>query len=85
MFYAGRPVTRCSGDPAAGRSARQQLAEFLARHEHASYVITSNEDEREINKAFPGVFQVIFRQRRFLELESSESSEMVVLRASREK
>jgi 4-amino-4-deoxy-L-arabinose transferase-like glycosyltransferase len=89
VFYAGRPVTRCSDDPAKGLSARKLLADFVAQHEHQwCYVITStskdkeDDDEAKIEQAFPGVFEEIYRYPRFLE---PEGSEMVILRAGRRK
>ncbi|MEN6450284.1 MAG: glycosyltransferase family 39 protein [Thermoguttaceae bacterium] len=83
VFYAGRPVARCSDDPATGATARQLLKQFLAKHDRA-YVIASNEDEREITDAYPpGTFTVVGRWPRFLEPQSSASSEMIVLRAVR--
>ncbi len=74
VFYAGHPVTRCVEDPSAGRSARKELKKFIARHDR-SYVVTTDEDAREIAKYFPGVFQEIHREPRFL-----AHGEMVVLR-----
>jgi hypothetical protein len=89
VFYAGQPVARCSDDPAKGLSAHKLLTEFLAQHERQRcYVITSRSEDREdddeakIDQAFPGVFEEIFRQWRFLE---PEGSEMVILRAGRRK
>ena len=71
-------------------SLPRKLREFLARHEHEPcYVITSTSKirrtmtKRKSDQAFPGVFQEIFRQRRFLEPEGNER--MVVLRAGRGK
>jgi 4-amino-4-deoxy-L-arabinose transferase-like glycosyltransferase len=77
VFYAGHPVTTCDDHPRANRSARQELQEFLAKS-NRSYVITTNEYTAEIDKDFPGRFQVIFRQPCFL-----RPMEMVVLRTER--
>ena len=79
VFYAGHPVTTCDDHPGANRSARQELQEFLAKS-NRSYVITTNEFTAEIDKDFPGRFQVIFRQPCFL-----RPMEMVVLRTERNK
>ena len=54
VFYAGQPVTRCSGNAAAGRSARQELADFIARHEP---IVTSSPATRTSGRStrpFPG-------------------------------
>ncbi len=48
--------------------------------ERRFYVITTDEYEREINKAFPGKFREIFHQRRFL-----GPGKMVVLRGEWER
>ena len=53
VFYGGKPVTKCDDDEATGRTAQQALAEFLAKPGR-SYVITTDEYEPEIEKAFPG-------------------------------
>jgi 4-amino-4-deoxy-L-arabinose transferase-like glycosyltransferase len=74
VFYAGHPVTTCDDNLRADQSARQALQEFLAQADR-SYVITTNEYTAEIDKSFPGRFQVIFRQPCFL-----RPMEMVVLR-----
>ncbi len=75
VFYAGYPVTTC--DDSANRSARQDLREFLAKSQR-SYVITTDEYTSEIDRDFPGRFQVLLRQPCFL-----RPGEMVVLRAAR--
>ena len=74
VFYAGHPVTRCESDESTGRSAKRELAQFVAQSKR-SYVITTDECAREIHKEFPGKFQRIFHQPRFL-----GPGEMVVLR-----
>ncbi len=79
VFYVGHPVTTCDDSPGANQSARQSLQEFLARS-NRSYVITTDDYTTEIDKAFPGRFQVIFRQPCFL-----RPMEMVVLRAEEKK
>jgi len=73
VCYAGYSVTRCDENQPEGRSAREELARFIAGADR-SYVITTDEYESEINEAFPGKFRVIFRHRRFL-----GPGEMVVL------
>ena len=75
MFYGGKPVTKCDNDQFAGRSAQQALAEFLAKPGR-SYVITTNEYEPELKKAFADRLKVIHRERRFL-----ADGEMVVFRS----
>jgi hypothetical protein len=65
VFYGGKPVTKCDNDEATGRSAQTALAQFIAKPGR-SYVITTNEYEAEIKKAFPGKLEVIHRERRFL-------------------
>ena len=80
VFYAGHPVTRCEDDRATGRSAQQQLDIFARTSNGRFYVITTDECAREINKAFPGKFREIFRQRRFL-----DPGTMVVLRGEWER
>ena len=74
MFYSGKPVTKCDNDEATGRSAQQVLAQFLARPGR-SYVITTNEYEPEIKKAFSDRLKVIHREPRFL-----ADGEMVIFR-----
>ena len=74
VFYSGNPVTKCDNDEAAGRSAQQALAQFLARPGR-SYVITTNEYEPEIKKAFSDRLKVIHREPRFL-----ADGEMVIFR-----
>jgi 4-amino-4-deoxy-L-arabinose transferase-like glycosyltransferase len=79
VFYAGHPVTKCDDEP-PDHSANQALAAFLAKSKaegKPAYLITTDEHEPEIDKAFPGSFRVVFRQRRFL-----AEGEMVVMRAS---
>ena len=78
VYYAGHPVTRCEDDAGANRSAHQSLQEFLAKSPR-SYVITTSEYQREIEKRFPGQLRVLFRQRRFL---ARDQDEMVVLVSS---
>ena len=78
VFYARHPVTVCDDDPSTKQTAQEALANFLAKSKSPSkrsYVITTDEYEREIAKAFPDQFTPIFRQRRFL-----APGEMVVLR-----
>jgi 4-amino-4-deoxy-L-arabinose transferase-like glycosyltransferase len=65
VFYGGKPVTKCDDDEASGRSARQALAQFLAKPGR-SYVITTDEYEPELMKAFSNRLQVIHREPRFL-------------------
>jgi 4-amino-4-deoxy-L-arabinose transferase-like glycosyltransferase len=65
VFYSGKPVTKCDDDEASGRSAQQVLAQFLAKPGR-SYVITTDEYESELMKAFPNRLQVIHREPRFL-------------------
>ena len=74
VFYGGKPVTKCDNDEATGRSAQQALAQFLAKPGR-SYVITTDEYEPEIKKAFPDRLKVIDRERRFL-----ADGEMVIFR-----
>ncbi len=74
VFYSGKPVTKCDNDEATGRSAQQALAQFLARPGR-SYVITTNEYEPEIKKAFSDRLKVIHREPRFL-----ADGEMVIFR-----
>jgi len=74
VFYAGKPVTKCNDDKAAGHTARQALAEFLAKPGR-SYVITTDDNVPKIEKAFPGELKEIHRERRFL-----ADGEMVVFR-----
>ena len=74
VFYGGKPVTKCDDDEATGRTAQQALAQFLAKPGR-SYVITTDEYEPEIKKAFPGQLKVIHRERRFL-----ADGEMVIFR-----
>jgi 4-amino-4-deoxy-L-arabinose transferase-like glycosyltransferase len=73
VFYAGKPVTTCDNE-ADGRSAQQELAAFLARPTR-SYVITTNEHEAEIKKAFGDRLKVIHREPQFL-----ADGEMVIFR-----
>jgi 4-amino-4-deoxy-L-arabinose transferase-like glycosyltransferase len=73
VFYGGKPVTKCDDDT-PGRTAQQALAEFLAKPGR-SYVITTDEYEPQIAKAFPGQLKVIHREPRFL-----ADGEMVVFR-----
>jgi energy-coupling factor transporter transmembrane protein EcfT len=78
VFYARHPVMVCDNNPATKRTAQEALAYFLAKSKSPSkrsYVITTDEYEREIAKAFPNQFTPIFSQRRFL-----GPGEMVVLR-----
>ena len=77
VYYAGHPVTKCDYGATANHNARQELQHFLAKP-RPSYVITTDEYVRELEKCFPGQFQTIFQQRRFL--SPKESDEMVVLR-----
>ncbi len=77
VHYAGHPVTNCDGDEATGRSALDQLHNFLATSQ-PSYVVTTSEHLPEIERQFGGKFRVLFRQRRFL--GSGESDQMIVLR-----
>jgi hypothetical protein len=79
VFYAGHPVTQCSNDPVTGRTAQRRLADFVAAWPH-SYVVTSEDCVAELETAFAGQFQVIFRQRRFLQ---PVPAEVVVLRFDR--
>lgn len=74
VFYGGKPVTKCDDDEAKHRTAQQALADFLAKS-NRSYVITTNEYEPTLKKAFPSQLKVIFRERRFL-----ADGEMVVFR-----
>ena len=75
VYYAGQSSDPMRRVQVPGQSAQEGLARFLAKSRPA-YVITTNEHEREINEAFPGKFQRIFDQRRFL-----GPGEMVVLRS----
>jgi 4-amino-4-deoxy-L-arabinose transferase-like glycosyltransferase len=77
VFYAGYPVTTCDDNLRVNQSARQELQDFLAKS-NRSYVITTDEYVGEINKAFPGRFQVLFRHPCFL-----RPMEMIVLRAQK--
>ena len=74
VFYSGKPVTKCDDGGADGRSAQQELAAFLARPTR-SYVITTNEYEAEIKKAFGDRLKVIHREPQFL-----ADGEMVIFR-----
>ena len=74
VYYAGRPVARCDERLAPDVTARQMLAKFFAPPRR-SYVITTDEHEAEIQKAFPGKVHEIFRQPQFL-----GDDQMVVLR-----
>jgi len=65
VFYAGRPVSHCVGPDA--------LREFLDRAERP-YIITSDEQEEEVERHFPGRFRVLARRPRFL-----HDGEVVVL------
>ena len=65
VFYAGRCVPHCVGPDA--------LREFLDRAERP-YIITSDEQEEEVERYFPGRFRVLARRPRFL-----HSGEVVVL------
>jgi 4-amino-4-deoxy-L-arabinose transferase-like glycosyltransferase len=73
VFYAGKPVTACDNE-ADGRSAQQELAAFLAQPTR-SYVITTDEYEPEIKKAFGDRLKVIHREPQFL-----ADGEMVIFR-----
>lgn len=64
VFY-GKPVTKCDDDAAKHRTAQQALAEFLAKSPR-SYVITTDEYESTLKKAFPGQLKIICRVHRFL-------------------
>jgi hypothetical protein len=79
VFYAGHPVTQCSDDPATGRTARRRLADFIAAWPHA-YVVTADDCLAELEAAYAGQFQVIFRQPRFLQ---PAPAEVVVVRFDR--
>jgi 4-amino-4-deoxy-L-arabinose transferase-like glycosyltransferase len=70
VYYAGHPATRCDGDE---QTSIGQLSRFLAEP-NRSYVVTTNQYEPEIERHFPGQFDVIFRQPRFL-----APGEMIVL------
>jgi 4-amino-4-deoxy-L-arabinose transferase-like glycosyltransferase len=74
VYYGGKPVTKCDNDEAAHRTAQQALAQFLAKPGR-SYVITTNEYEAEIKKAFADRLKVMHRERRFL-----ADGEMVIFR-----
>jgi hypothetical protein len=74
VFYGGKPVTRCDNDEVTGRVAQQELAQFLAKPGR-SYVITTNEYEPEITKAFADRLRVIHRERCFM-----ADGEMVIFR-----
>lgn len=74
VYYNGKPVTKCDDDEATGRTAKQALAAFVARPGR-SYVITTNEYEPEIKKAFADKLKVIHREPRFL-----ADGEMVIFR-----
>ena len=65
VFYAGKPVTTCDDDEATGRSAKQVLARFLAEADR-SYVITTDEYEPELKKAFGDWLKLIHGELRFL-------------------
>jgi 4-amino-4-deoxy-L-arabinose transferase-like glycosyltransferase len=73
VFYSGKPVTKCD-DETAGRSAREALAQFLAKPGR-SYVITTDEYEPELKKAFFDRLKEIHREPRFL-----ADGEMVIFR-----
>jgi 4-amino-4-deoxy-L-arabinose transferase-like glycosyltransferase len=74
VFYSGKPVTKCDDDEIAHRSAQQALAEFLAKPGR-SYVITTDDHEPAIVKAFANQLKVIHREPRFL-----ADGEMVIFR-----
>ena len=75
VYYAGHPITRCEDDPQTNRSARQELEALLAKSPRA-YVITTNDNEALLKKDFPGRFDVLLRQHRFL---APANDELVVL------
>lgn len=72
VYYSGRPVTRCEGDRP---DALLALLDFIDEHQRPLYVITTDRQEAEIEEAFSGWLEVIFRHPRFL-----SPGEMVVLR-----
>jgi 4-amino-4-deoxy-L-arabinose transferase-like glycosyltransferase len=74
VFYAGKPVTKCQNNETTGRTAKQMLADFLAKPGR-SYVIMTAEDAAKVEKMFPGELKEIHRKSRFL-----ADGEMVVLR-----
>ncbi len=65
VYYAGYPITRCEDDPRNERSARQDL-EALLKQSPRVYVITTNDNEALLKKDFPGRFNELLRQHRFL-------------------
>jgi 4-amino-4-deoxy-L-arabinose transferase-like glycosyltransferase len=74
VYYSGKPVTKCDDDEATHRSAREALAQFLAEPGR-SYVITTDEYEPALKKAFSDRLKVIYREPRFL-----ADGEMVIFR-----
>jgi 4-amino-4-deoxy-L-arabinose transferase-like glycosyltransferase len=57
VFYSGEHVPRCDGP--------EQLQTFLNRAERP-FVVTTDEYEGELERAFPGQFEVVARRPRFL-------------------